>query len=146
MKYRLFLLLAWVGSWLTLLMPIGIMLYENREKYFKTVEASLQIGGAVIVILIVVTLLALKKAKFGVLTWFVLGYVILELVEPMLADLKLMVLILAISVAVDKYIFKGLIAYFKRLSMAQIEANINAKAMGKVFNKKPNMEELSGRV
>ena len=54
-KNRLFLALAWVGRWLSLLAPIALVIWFNRDIYFKDQIATYKIfaafafAGAVIV-------------------------------------------------------------------------------------------------
>lgn len=135
MKNRIFLVLAWVGSWLTLLMPIGIMIYNEKEKYFKTVENKVRLSIAFIFICIIVIPIVIKKAKMGLLSLLVVLVALLDLLKPILADLELLLFTFTISYAVFQYVFNPLINYLKAVCKAQLEANINARAMGKVFKK-----------
>ena len=70
-KNKLFLALAWVGRWLSLLAPIALVIWFNRDVYFKDQIATYKIfaafafAGAVIVPIIV------KEVKAGFcLAWY----------------------------------------------------------------------------
>ena len=144
-KNRLFLALAWVGRWLSLLAPIALVIWFNRDIYFKDQIATYKIftafafAGAVIVPIIV------KEVKAGLLVWLGIVLIMLALLKPILADLEFLLTVFTISYAVYKYIFTNIYNYLKKVCELELDANIKAKAMGKVM-KQNKLEETTGRV
>lgn len=133
-----------VGSLIALLAPITLVLYANRDLYFKTEVTAFKAGMPALLGICLIGVIALKEIKLGGLLWLGALYGILELFKNIIQELRLIVLVVIISFAVYKYIFKPSIVYMKKKCDMLMNALINASAMSEVY--KNDKEDLDGSV
>ncbi len=108
-------ILLWqVAGWCVSFIPLACLLALRHETYF-TGYTGLRVGSGVAAILAVCLMLALGKAKLPgrvVCLWALVGMV--WLIIPLLEDILLLLLLLAVGVTVDELICQGRVRALRR--------------------------------
>lgn len=147
-RLRTFRTLLWgvqVTSWFSLLAPILILLYINKDVYFKQVE-SMKVGLPSIIGIVLIGFILIKQLKLGGFVFLGILYAILELFKGIIKDLQLIVLVVAISYGLWR-LFQPLIKSLKKRCDLLLASYYNASAMQEVYQ--PEMEVIEkkrGRV
>lgn len=142
-KRKLTIVTLEICDFILMLVPLGIVVLINRNKYFYSYE-GIKLSFGMVVALILAILFIKKKVKFNYAVWLGIFTLLVYLMQVLLADGVLLLGMASIGAFIDCFIFQPIIKYQKKLYDKEVEANINAKAMGSVLSEainKPKQQE-----
>ena len=134
------------GGIVTSLLPLIVVIIINWNDYVMAAGGQtwkLTIGGTMAVGMIAIAMLGKLKMP-GLKTFFAILLVIIFLIEPILADLKLLCACALGGQLINGVTFELLAKKYKETMTMEKQADINAKATQKVIEETIN--KMSGRV
>jgi hypothetical protein len=134
------------GGIVTSLLPLLVVIIINWNEYVVAAGGSswkLTIGGVMAVGMIAATMIGKMKLP-GLKTFFAILLVIIFLLEPILADLKLLCAAALGGQLINGFTFEIFAKKYKETMTMEKQADINAKATQKVLEDAIN--KMTGRV
>lgn len=134
------------GGIVTSLLPLLVVIIINWNDYVVAAGGSswkLTIGGVIAVGMIAATMIGKMKLP-GLKTFFAILLVIIFLLEPILADLKLLCAAALGGQLINGFTFEIFAKKYKETMTMEKQADINAKATQKVIEDAIN--KMTGRV
>ena len=134
------------GGIVTSLLPLLVVIIINWNDYVVAAGGSswkLTIGGVMAVGMIAATMIGKMKLP-GLKTFFAILLVIIFLLEPILADLKLLCAAALGGQLINGFTFEIFAKKYKETMTMEKQADINAKATQKVLEDAIN--KMTGRV
>lgn len=134
------------GGIVTSLLPLIVVIIINWNDYVMAAGGQtwkLTVGGVMAVGMIAIAMLGKMKLP-GLKTFFAILLVIIFLIEPILADLKLLCACALGGQLINSVTFELLAKKYKETMTMEKQADINAKATQKVIEETIN--KMSGRV
>lgn len=134
------------GGIVTSLLPLLVVIIINWNDYVVAAGGSswkLTIGGVMAVGMIAATMIGKMKLP-GLKTFFAILLVIIFLLEPILADLKLLCAAALGGQLINGFTFEIFAKKYKETMTMEKQADINAKATQKVIEDAIN--KMTGRV
>ena len=134
------------GGIVTSLLPLLVVIIINWNEYVVAAGGSswkLTIGGVMAVGMIAATMIGKMKLP-GLKTFFAILLVIIFLLEPILADLKLLCAAALGGQLINGFTFEIFAKKYKETTTMEKQADINAKATQKVLEDAIN--KMTGRV
>lgn len=134
------------GGIVTSLLPLLVVIIINWNDYVVAAGGSswkLTIGGVMAVGMIAATMIGKMKLP-GLKTFFAILLVIIFLLEPILADLKLLCAAALGGQLINGFTFEIFAKKYKETMTMEKQADINAKATQKVLE--DAMNKMTGRV
>lgn len=134
------------GGIVTSLLPLLVVIIINWNEYVVAAGGQswkLTIGGVMAVGIIAATMIGKMKMP-GLKTFFAILLVIIFLLEPILADLKLLCAMALLGQIANGVTFEIFAKKYKETMTMEKQADINAKATQKVLEDAIN--KMTGRV
>lgn len=134
------------GGIVTSLLPLIVVIIINWNDYVMAAGGQtwkLTVGGVMAVGMIAIAMLGKMKLP-GLKTFFAILLVIIFLIEPILADLKLLCACALGGQLINSVTFELLANKYKETMTMEKQADINAKATQKVIE--DTINRMNGRV
>lgn len=132
--YNLYLVLLYIGSFLTSILPLFIYFFANKEKYVSSVPEAIKLSVGGILLMFFVALKVMGKLKMpSRLVFFGIVLIMSYLFATILEDLLIISLIAFLSEVVDYFIFQWAIKWMKENRIAEKNAKFTTAQIKKEF-------------
>lgn len=145
MSNKIKLVWLYIGSFLVSIAPIVVIVALNWGHYTSTPKSSLSlaIGGVMAVILILLKAMDKLPKRVKRIVYYVIGFFMVWLLEPILLDLKLLLLMAIIGEGLDMALFSWKIKRLKEDILIGRTADATSQKVEEAIQR---VLENSGRV
>lgn len=146
MSNKIKLVWLYIGSFLVSIAPIVVIVALNWGHYTSTPKSSLSlaIGGVMAVIFILLKAMDKLPKRVKRIVYYVIGFFMVWLLEPILLDLKLLLLMAIIGEGLDMILFSWRIKRMKEDMLIDRTAEVTSEKVEQAIQNA--IEKLNGRV